>query len=87
MYLLDINVVSELRKSKPHGAVLSWLRGVDESLLHLSAVTVGEIQARIEPTRAQAPAKADEISSWPHRVAAAYNVLPMDTPSFDCGRS
>ncbi|HAV73716.1 MAG TPA: VapC toxin family PIN domain ribonuclease, partial [Limnobacter sp.] len=24
MYLLDTNVISELRKAKPHGAVLAW---------------------------------------------------------------
>jgi predicted nucleic acid-binding protein len=37
MYLLDTNVVSELRKPKPHGAVLAWLQGVDDKDLFLSA--------------------------------------------------
>ena len=44
MYLLDTNVVSELRKSKPHGAVLAWFEAIEDTQLHLSAVTVGEIQ-------------------------------------------
>ncbi len=82
MYLLDTNVVSELRKHKPHGAVLAWLQGVDELQLHLSAVTIGEIQAGIELTREQDPAKADEIEAWLAQVAAAYNVLPMDATAF-----
>ena len=82
MYLLDTNVVSELRKPKPHGAVLAWLQGVDELQLHLSAVTIGEIQAGIELTREQDPAKADEIEAWLAQVAAAYNVLPMDATAF-----
>ena len=46
MYLLDTNVVSELRRARPHGAVVAWLEGAREEDLHLSAVTIGEIQAR-----------------------------------------
>ena len=43
MYLLDTNVVSELRKPRPHGGVLAWLQSVTDGDLHLSAVTLGEI--------------------------------------------
>ena len=53
MYLLDTNVVSELRRPRPHGAVLAWLQGVEDAYLHLAAVTLGEIQAGIELTREQ----------------------------------
>ena len=47
MYLLDTNIVSELRKPRPHAAVISWLEGVDDSDLYISVVTRGEIQACI----------------------------------------
>ena len=82
MYLLDTNVVSELRKPKPHGAVLAWLHATAEAELYLSAVTLGEIQAGIELTRDQNPAKAAEIEAWVDLVAASYNVLPMDGATF-----
>lgn len=82
MYLLDTNVISELRKPKPHGAVLAWLKSVDDSELHLSAVTLGEIQAGIELTRDQDAAKAAEIQAWVDLAASAYNVLPMDGAAF-----
>lgn len=82
MYLLDTNVVSELRKAKPHGAVLAWLQGVDDRDLHLSAVTLGEIQAGIEITREQDPPKAIEIETWADQVAETWNVLPMDCAAF-----
>lgn len=78
MYLLDTNVVSELRKPRPHGAVVAWLQSVDDAHLFLSAVTLGEIQAGIELTREQDTTKADEIEAWLELVASAYNVLPMD---------
>lgn len=82
MFLLDTNVVSELRRPKPHGAVLAWLQSVDEDKLFLSAVTLGEIQADIELTREQDAAKAAEIEAWLEQLAQAYNVLPMDAVAF-----
>ena len=82
MYLLDTNVVSELRKPKPHGGVVAWLESIDDTHLHLSALTLGEIQAGIELTREQDAVKAGEIESWLEQVAEAYNVLPMDASAF-----
>lgn len=82
MYLLDTNVVSELRKPRPHGGALAWLQGVDDKDLFLSAMTVGEIQAGIELTREQDAAKAAEIEAWLEQVAASYAVLPMDAAAF-----
>mgnify|MGYP002776464467 CR=1 FL=1 len=61
MYLLDTSVVSELRKPKPHGAVLAWVEAADPKELYLSAVTIGEIQAGIEMTREQDITKAQQI--------------------------
>lgn len=82
MYLLDTNVVSELRRPRPHGAVLAWLEGVDDDQLHLSVVTLAEIQAGIEITREQDQAKAMEIEAWLDLVSHSYNVLPMDGATF-----
>jgi toxin FitB len=82
VYLLDTNVISELRRIRPHGAVVAWLRQVDARHLHLSAVTFGEIQTGIELARANDPAKAAEINSWADELAATWNVLPMDTRAF-----
>jgi len=82
MFLLDTNVVSELRKPRPHGAVLAWLNGVEDRDLRLSAVTLGEIQAGIEITREQDDAKAVELESWADRVAESYNILAMDAAIF-----
>jgi predicted nucleic acid-binding protein len=58
MYLLDTNVVSELRRAKPHGAVLAWLESVPDLSLRLSALTLGEIQAGVEKLRSRNPEKA-----------------------------
>ena len=82
MYLLDTNIVSELRKVRPHGAVISWLEGVADGNLYLCAVTLGEIQAGIEMTREQDAVKAVAIEAWADQVAVTHNVLPMDTATF-----
>jgi predicted nucleic acid-binding protein len=82
MYLLDTNVVSELRKPRPHGGVLAWISSVDDVYLHLSVVTLAEIQAGIEITREQDKEKAAEIEGWLDMVSESYNILPMDAASF-----
>jgi toxin FitB len=84
MYLLDTDVVSELRRAKPHGAVLAWLESVADADLHLSAVTIGEIQSGVEITRERDGAKADEIEAWLEQVAETYNVLAMDARVLRC---
>jgi predicted nucleic acid-binding protein len=81
-YLLDTNVVSELRKPRPHGAVVAWVNDQQEEQLFLSAVTLGELQAGIERTRRQDPVKASEIELWADQVAASFQILPMDAMCF-----
>lgn len=82
MYLLDTNIVSELRKPRPHGGVVAWLQSADDADLHLCAVTLGEIQAGVELTRDQDASKAAEIEAWLDLVSQSYNVLPMDGATF-----
>jgi toxin FitB len=83
-FLLDTNVVSELRRPRPHGAVLAWLQSVDDAHLHLASVTLGEIQAGIERTREQDPAKASEIERWLDQVSDTFNILSLDSSAFRC---
>jgi predicted nucleic acid-binding protein len=81
-FLLDTNVISELRKNRPHGGVLAWLKDQREEQLFLSAVSLGEVQAGIERTRRQDPVRAEELEQWLDAVAALYQVLPMDAACF-----
>jgi toxin FitB len=82
VYLLDTNVISELRRTRPHGAVMTWLRVVEARNLYLSAVSLGEIQSGIEITREQDPVKAAEIEIWADGISGSWNVLPVDTAAF-----
>ena len=82
MYLLDTNVVSELRRPHPHPAVVGWIEKVAADELFLSAVTVGEIQAGIELTREQDVPKAEELEAWLSAVLVSYNILPMNAATF-----
>jgi len=67
---------------KPHGAVLAWLHGVDDADLHISAVTLGELQAGVELTREQDEPRAQALQDWLDLVAASYKVLAMDGGAF-----
>ncbi len=82
MYLLDTNIVSELRRPRPHGGVVAWLKGTNETQLFVSAVTVGEIQAGIELTRDRDANKAAELQRWLDMLVDTLNVLPMDGTTF-----
>ena len=82
MYLLDTNVVSELRRNKPHGAVVAWIQSIDEKDLYLSSVTLAEIQSGIEITRDQDRERAIELERWLDEVAATYNILDLDGNAF-----
>ena len=81
-YLLDTNVISELRKNKPHGAVLAWLSALREEQVLISTATMGEFQAGVERTRRQNAAKATEIENWLTYVETSFSFLPMDTACF-----
>lgn len=82
MYLLDTNIVSELRRPRPHGGVLAWIKSVDDADLYLSVVTLGEIQAGIEMTRGQDADKAAMIEAWANQLVGSFNVLVMDAACF-----
>ena len=82
MYLLDTNVISELRRPRPRHAVVRWIESQAADRLFLSAVTIGEIQAGIEITREQDVAKAEEIEAWLEQVLVSRSILPMDAAAF-----
>jgi len=50
--------------------------------IFLSAVTIGELQAGVELTRKNDPAKAAEIESWLLATEGAFPVIPMDSACF-----
>ena len=82
MYLLDTNIVSELRRERPHGAVVAWINAVADHELFLSVVTLAEIQAGIELTREQNPQRAEALEIWLNLVAETYHILVMDAVIF-----
>ena len=84
MYLLDTNLLSELRRSRPRASVVAWLSGINADQVFVSAVTLGEFQTGVENLRQQDPERARIIESWIDSVAASYNVLPMDGRAFRC---
>jgi predicted nucleic acid-binding protein len=81
-YLLDTNVISEIHKPRPHGAVVAWFGGLRDEQICLSAVTLGELQEGIERTRRQDAAKARAIEAWVDELENSSTVLPMDGRCF-----
>ena len=77
-FLLDTNVISELRKLRPHGALLNWYKSYSSSAFGLPAIALYEIQAGVEVTRQQNPAKAIEMELWIESLIRETQILPFD---------
>jgi len=82
-YLLDTNVVSEIRKgARADKAVMKWLSEVDDEDLHLSVLVLGELRQGVERLRARDPAAAERLDRWLRRLAEGYEgrILLVDQP-------
>ena len=81
-FLLDTNVVSEIRKPERDARVESWLDGVPSADLYLSVLVVGEIRQGVERLRLRRDAKqADVIDAWLATLTTQFaeRVLPVTT--------
>lgn len=82
-YLLDTNVISEIRKPRPAAAVVAWVAGLRTADIHLSVLTIGELRTgaarlalRGDPTAARS--LADWISGLEERFPD--QILPVTPP-------
>lgn len=64
-YLLDTNVISELRKGgRADANVTAWFADVAEEEIYLSVLTIGEIRRGIESVRRRDPDSAAALDRW-----------------------
>ncbi len=78
-YLLDTNVVSELRRARPDAGVLAWLDEARGHELYLSALTIGEIRLGIVRLHRRDPAQAAVLDAWLVGLESGYadRILPV----------
>ncbi|GIF44933.1 type II toxin-antitoxin system VapC family toxin [Actinoplanes xinjiangensis] len=81
-YLLDTNVVSELRKKSPHSRVAEWHAAHSRAVVYLSTLVVGEIRRGIDRLRPRDPGQADILESWLTGLTISYRerLLPVTAP-------
>ena len=72
-YLLDTNIVSELRKRAPDPRVLAWYEKARPTEIFLSVLTIGEIRLGIERLRGKDAAQARRLEQWLHGLHTAYS--------------
>lgn len=80
-FLIDTNVVSELRRSKPHSHVVAWFSDTDPAQVYLSAITVFEIEHGVVEVSRRNPKSADILSRWLRQhVLPTFDgrILPLD---------
>lgn len=73
-FLLDTNIVSELRKrDRADPSVVSWFRQNRQEDLYLSVLTLGELRRGVERIRRKDPASADALGSWLMRTLDEFS--------------
>jgi predicted nucleic acid-binding protein len=79
-YLLDTNIVSELRKRNPDSQVLAWYGTVRPEDLYLSVLTIGEIRRGVEQLRRRDPVRAARMEWWLTGLRTSYRnrILEVD---------
>ena len=79
-YLLDTNVISELRKGeRANPGVTSWFAGVPSDALYLSVLVIGELGKGIARLRRRDPVSAAHLERWQERLVASFThrILPV----------
>jgi predicted nucleic acid-binding protein len=82
MFLLDTNVVSELRKPQADPQVVTWANSVAPASLYLSAITVLELETGILRIERRDPPQGGMLRHWLERhVKPAFSgrILSVDT--------
>lgn len=80
-FLLDTNVVSEVRRPNADANVLRWFRSVDDSELYISVLVVGEIRQGVERLRRRDPRQAAVYDPWLVTLRDRYRdrIVPIGT--------
>ena len=84
-FLLDTNIISEVRKPRPDARVTAWLASVEGDDLFLSVLVVGEIGQGIERLRRRDPRRAAAYAGWLVELRTAYadRIVPVDLAAAD----
>ncbi len=84
-FLLDTNVISELRRPRPDPRVQKWLGGIASVDLHLSVLVTGEIRRGVELLRPREPDRAATLDAWLEGLELAYadRLLPVSASIAD----
>jgi predicted nucleic acid-binding protein len=81
-YLLDTNVISEIRRKRPDPSVVDWFEQVDADELRLSVLVLGEIRQGVERLRLRDAASAETIALWleqlTHRFASQIAPITVE---------
>lgn len=79
-FLIDTNVLSELRRPNPNPHVVEWLERTPDDALFLSALVVGELRHGIARKRRRDPVSAVQLARWVDKLVERYasRILPVD---------
>jgi predicted nucleic acid-binding protein len=80
-YILDTNVISETRRSRPDAGVIAFLSAAGAEGLFLSVLTLGELRKGVALKRRTDPEAASQLAMWVEGIVTNFadRILPIDS--------
>src|SRR5260221_9741523 len=78
-WLIDTNVLCELRRKRPEPSVIAWFEDHEDEAMFVSVISMGEIRAGIEEKRLKDPTQAAAIERWLERMRLRFSsrIIPV----------
>ncbi len=76
--LLDTNVLSEMRKPRPHGGAAAWFRAQAPTAIAVPSIAIFELQLGTEILRRQDGVRAQAFDAWIEEIILSSTILPLD---------
>lgn len=83
-YLLDTNIVSELRRKNPDNNVINWLEEIDTDSLYLSCITIGELKSGVLKKLKQDKVTGNMLLKWINKLMSDYEDQILDISLETC---
>lgn len=82
-YILDTNVISELRKKKPSKPVVQWFKEIDSNDICISCITIGELRAGALKKNKTDKVAGNLLMQWVDKLVDEHKnqIIDIDLPT------
>ncbi len=83
-YLLDTNIISELRRKFPNERLIEWINDIDSEDLYMSVITIGELRAGALKKSKKDSTQGQLLMKWVDELSRSYQDQILEINMEDC---